>query len=346
MRGFIVPDTESDGLDEAVRRRRADDDEARSERGPPDRRPQAQPQDRARARAVQEPDRVGPALRAGQDHRGEGQGDPGPGRADDHARQARRPDRAPGGRRRSSRTSRSSSTSCSTRSPRSTPIGRPGYTRIVKHRPAPRRRGADRPDRARLTIDHMRRCREGAREATGALPRHGSNTTARTSPASRSKPGSRTVQGELEAALARLGDGVGAAGRRGRTDRRRGARHGPGDRIHLRRAALGGGARAGARGAAPAGRRDPRPAAGAPAGSTPATRRGTGSTATPSGTGRAARFASVTALGVRDPLDIAAMARAGPAFDRPARLQRLRGGGPRSRSGPFTAVRVRRAGRS
>ena len=51
-----------------------------------------------RTRAVQEPDRVGPPLRAGQDDRGEGQGDPRPGRADDHARQARRPRGSPGGR--------------------------------------------------------------------------------------------------------------------------------------------------------------------------------------------------------------------------------------------------------
>jgi len=42
-----------------------------------------------------------------------------------------------------------------------------------------------------------------------------------------------------------------------------------------------------------------------------ATRRGTGTTATPSGTGREARSASVYALGVRVPLDTAAMARAG-----------------------------------
>ena len=42
-------------------------------------------------RAVQEPDRVGAALRAHQDDRGEGQGGPRPRRAHDHARQARRP---------------------------------------------------------------------------------------------------------------------------------------------------------------------------------------------------------------------------------------------------------------
>ena len=109
MRGFIVPETETDGLDDGDD---VDDepfdDEARADDGPPDRRPQAQPQAGPAARAVQEPDRVGPALRARQDDRGEGQGDPRPRRADDHARQARRPRGPPGGRRRSSRTSRSS----------------------------------------------------------------------------------------------------------------------------------------------------------------------------------------------------------------------------------------------
>ena len=110
MRGFIVPETEPTGSTTSdasrtrpVRRRGRGLTMAHRHR-----RPQAQPEAGPAARAVQEPDRVGPALRARPDHRGEGQGGPGPGRADDHARQARRPDGPPGGRRRSSRTSRSS----------------------------------------------------------------------------------------------------------------------------------------------------------------------------------------------------------------------------------------------
>ena len=50
-----------------------------------------------------------------------------------------------------------------------------------------------------------------------------------------------------------------------------------------------------------------------------------------------------TALGVRVPLDTAAMARAGSVFDRPARLQRLRGDGPLT--GPDRACGPGPAGR-
>ena len=124
MRGFIVPETEGDELGEAeetVRRR----DRGGLTDGPPDRRPQAQPQAGSAARAVQEPDRVGAALRADQDHRGQGQGGPRPRRAHDHAGQAGRPHGPSGGRSRRSRTSRSSSTSSSTSSRPSTPTGRP-----------------------------------------------------------------------------------------------------------------------------------------------------------------------------------------------------------------------------
>ena len=111
------------------------------------------------------------------------------------------------------------------------------------------------------------------------------------------QPGGRTVQGELEAALARLAGGRPGPGRRGRSNRRRGPRQRAGDRLHLRRAAPADGARPGARRAAAGGRRDPRAAAGRRPGSTHATRRGTGSTATPSGTGRAARSASASRSG-------------------------------------------------
>ncbi len=92
MRGFILPETESDGeyarrgRRRAVRRRRRG---SLSHVVPSDRRPQALAQARAAARPVQEPDRLGAALRARPDHRGQGQGDPRPGRAHDHARQAR-----------------------------------------------------------------------------------------------------------------------------------------------------------------------------------------------------------------------------------------------------------------
>ena len=99
MRGFIVPETESDGARGRRRRR----DLRRRGRGltdgPSGRRPQAQPQAGSAAQPVQEPDRVGHPLRAGQDDRGEGQGDQRPGREDDHARQARRPVGPPRGRR-------------------------------------------------------------------------------------------------------------------------------------------------------------------------------------------------------------------------------------------------------
>ena len=159
------------------------------------------------------------------------------------------------------------------------------------------------------------------------------------------QPGARTVQGELEAALGTPLRRTPGPGRRGGTHRRRGARHGPGDRIHLARAA--------ARRRSSAGRstrccrRMSRSAtcAGPRSGSTLATRRGTGSTATPSGTGREARSASGIALGVRDPLDTAAMARAGSVLVGRHDFSRLRGGGPPAgpdRSlGPGPAGRVR-----
>ena len=91
MRGFIIPETESDGLDDvetedrgAVRRRGGGLIDGASDRWP-----QAQPQAGSADQPVQEPDRVGHPLRAGQDDRGEGQGDQRPRREDDHPGQAR-----------------------------------------------------------------------------------------------------------------------------------------------------------------------------------------------------------------------------------------------------------------
>ena len=79
-------------------------------------------------------------------------------------------------------------------------------------------------------------------------------------------------------------------------------------------------------------------------GSTPAMRRGTGSTATPSGTGRAARFASARRSGCGTPLDTAAMERAGSVF---IGRHDFRTFGVAGRTSVRTvmAVRVRREGR-
>ena len=133
MRGFIVPETETRRRSRTSRATSRSTTRPRADRWrPPHRRPQAQPQAGAAAQPVQEPDRVGHPLRAGQDDRGEGQGDQRPGREDDHARQAWRPGGAPRGRRRSSRTSRSSCTSCSTRSRPKYADRTSGFTRIVR----------------------------------------------------------------------------------------------------------------------------------------------------------------------------------------------------------------------
>ena len=111
------------------------------------------------------------------------------------------------------------------------------------------------------------------------------------------QPGRRTVQGELEAALARLDPtGSGTVDAAGRTDA---GVHASGQVIAFtyRGRTAASGAWSGARCAPPGGRLDRRPCRGSPTGSTHAMRRGTGSIATPSGTGRAVRFASVMRSG-------------------------------------------------
>ena len=187
-----------------------------------------------------------------------------------------------------------------------------------------------------------KRARDTRHSRLAAYRAHGSNTTARTSPGSSSSLECRTVQGELEAALARLSEGsaqpVDGAGR---TDAGVHA-HGAGDRVHL----------AGRLSVDELGRaldallppdvaiRDLRRA---PAGSTLAMRRGTGSTATPSGTGRAARSASAPRSGCGSrsiPPRWRGPGRPSWAGTTSAPSGRRTG----SRSGPFIAVRVRRAG--
>ena len=111
-------------------------------------------------------------------------------------------------------------------------------------------------------------------------------------------PGKRTVQGVLEDALARLGNGAERTGRRGRPDGCRRPRRGAGHRLLLRRTTHGeraGCGRSRRSSRADVAIRDLRRTI--PTGSTPAMRRGIGNTATPSGTGRAARFASVRRSG-------------------------------------------------
>ena len=128
------------------------------------------------------------------------------------------------------------------------------------------------------------------------------------------QPGSRTVQGILEAALASLGDGAVAAGRRGRPNGRRGARHGTGDRLLL---ATGDSRRrswAGARCAPAARRRHPRTPRRAPQDFHPRYAARYREYRYTVWNGPRSPLRERTALGVRVPLDTAAMERAGSAF--------------------------------
>ena len=197
-------------------------------------------------------------------------------------------------------------------------------------RPAHGRCGGDRPDRAGLGIARCGPERASARRLPrrGRIRRHG----LRRVPA---PAGARTVQGELEAALARLGNGARERGRRGRTHRRRGPRHGAGDRIHL----------PGRLPAAELGRalnallppdvaiRDLRRA---PAGFHPRYAARYREYRYTVWNGPRSPLRERTALGVRDPLDIAAMARAGSVFEGRHDFSRLRRRRTGTRSGPCT----------
>ena len=167
MRGFIVPETETDGLDVGDGDEPFDD-EARPDRWPTGSAAASSAASRARGSPLQEPDRVRAPLRARQDDRGEGQGDPRPGREDDHARQARRPRRPPRGRR--PVPERAARRRQAVRRDRAQ-VRRPDVRLHPDrpHRPAPRRRRRDRPDRTGLTEHRCPRGRPRALSRPGRI---------------------------------------------------------------------------------------------------------------------------------------------------------------------------------
>ena len=184
-------------------------------------------------------------------------------------------------------------------------------------RPASGRRGRDRPDRTRLN-----EARVPERAAPSAIAR-GWNMTARTSPASRSnREGGRSRENWRPRWPGSTPRGAGRVDGAGRTDA---GVHASGQVIAF---TYRGRSSATELGRALEALLPADVSIGGlrmvPDGSIPAMRRGTGSTATPSGTGRAARFASVTALGVRVPLDVAAMVRAGSVLEGRHDFTRLR----------------------
>ena len=340
MRGFIVPETETDGLDDVDGRRAV----------------------RRRGRGLTMAHRIGgrklsrkqgPRLALYKNltvsvlryervktTEAQGQGDPRPGREDDHARQAGRPRRPAG-----------------------------AVVAAVPERAA-RRQQAVRRDRAQVRRPHVRATPGSSRSASAAATRPRSSSSSSSDGRQRRadareggpvryrarveydgtdfagfqvQPGRRTVQGELEDALARLGDG--AASRvdgAGRTDA---GVHATGQVIAFTcdGAPAGGGAGRGARGAAPGGLaiRD--------------LRRGTAEFHPR----YAARYREYrytvwngprsplrerTALGVRVPLDTAAMERAGSVFVGRHDFCAF-GAADRSPVRTVMAVRVRRDGR-
>ena len=207
-------------------------------------------------------------------------------------------------------------------------------------RPAGRRRGAHRPARAGLATrpaahaaqpdapsEARPRGRPRAVQRTGRIRRH--RVRRLPGPAWR-----RTVQGELErrspASTAGAGSGSTAAGR---TDA---GVHATGQVIAFTWPGRlpGGRARSGARGAAAAGRRDRAAAAGGRGLPAPPTRRCGGSTATRIWNGPRSPLRERYALGLREPLDVEAMAGRGRGAGRTARLLRLRRTGIDNRPDP------------
>ena len=111
-------------------------------RAPPALRQEARPRLGAPQGALREPHRCADRARAHQDDRHEGEGGQADRRADDHARPARRPARPPPGDGVPALAGRRPQAVRRASAPRF--AERPGgYARIVKHRPAPGRRGRD-----------------------------------------------------------------------------------------------------------------------------------------------------------------------------------------------------------